>query len=148
MSITAKASEASAWRGYEYYINRKVLSWKQSGIDEFYGSVSGTEYEPYEVSIHIEHPEESVCSCPHAEGNRIVCKHKVALYFAVFPEKAAEYFEGLDDYEREEEERELDRYEEIVSYVNSLTKAELRYELIESYVEAERKSRNRRNRFY
>jgi len=137
VGMLALASNASAWRGYEYYVNKKVLSFKQVGIYEFEGFVSGSENEPYQVIIHAENPEKSLCNCPHAEGNRTVCKHKVALFFAVFPDEAVAYIEEIDDYDREVEEIELERYETIVSYVNGLSKAELKAELIAAYVKAE-----------
>lgn len=92
MSILSIASNASAWRGYEYY-----------------------------------------------KGKKIVCKHKIALFFTVFPKEADRYISEIEEYEREEEEREHERYDQIVKYVKSLSKEELRIALINALVDAEEK---------
>ena len=139
MSILSIASNASAWRGYEYFERKKVLSWKQTGEHEFEGEVAGSENEPYHVTIDTEHPKKSTCNCPHAEGKKIVCKHKIALFFTAFPKEADRYIAEIEAYEREEEEREQERYDQIVKYVKSLSKEELRIALINALVEAERK---------
>lgn len=141
MSILSIASNASAWRGYEYYEKRKVLSWKQTGEHEFEGEVAGSENVPYHVMIDTEHPKKSSCNCPHAEGKKIVCKHKVALFFTVFPKEAEGYIAEIEENEREEEEREQERYDQIVKYVKSLSKEELRTALINALVEAEDRDR-------
>jgi SWIM zinc finger. len=137
MSILSIASNASAWRGYEYYKGKRVLSWKQTGEHEFEGKVAGSEKEPYQVIIDTEHPKKSTCNCLHAEGKRILCKHKIALFFTVFPKEADRYIAEIEEYERDEEEREQERYNQIVKYVKSLSKEELRIALINALVEAE-----------
>jgi hypothetical protein len=71
MSILSVASNASAWRGYEYYEKKKVLFWKQTGV----------------------------------------CKHKVALFFTVFPKEADRYKAEIEEYANELlEAEERDRY--------------------------------------
>lgn len=137
MSILSIASNASAWRGYEYFERKKVLSWKQTGENEFQGEVAGSEKEPYHVVIDIEHPKKSTCNCPHAEGKKIICKHKIALFFTVFPKEADGYITEIEESEREEEEWEQERYDQIVKYVNSLSKEELRIALINALVDEE-----------
>lgn len=54
MSILSIASNASVWRGYEYYEGKRILSWKQTGEHGFEESkvfrlsVTITDYwEPY-----------------------------------------------------------------------------------------------------
>ena len=143
MSILSSASNASVWRGYEYYKGNRVLSWKQNGEHEFEGEVAGSENKPYHVMIDTQHPKKSTCNCPHAEGKKIVCKHKVALFFTVFTKAADEYIAEIEEYEREEEEREQERYNQIVKYVKSLSKEELRIELINALVDAEERDHNR-----
>lgn len=59
----------------------------------------------YNIHLDLNHPRKSTCNCPHAEGRRIICKHMVASYFAIFPEKAKEYIEEIKRYEKEKEER-------------------------------------------
>ncbi len=143
MSILSIASNASAWRGYECYEGKKVLSWKQTGEHEFEGEIVGSKKEPYHVMIDTEHPKKSTCNCPHAEGKRIVCKHKIALFFTIFPKEADEYIAEIEEYEREEEKQALDCYNQIVKYVRSLSKEELRIALINELVEAEERGRYR-----
>lgn len=141
MSILSIASNASAWRGYEYYEGKKVLSWEQTGEHEFEGEVAGSEKEPYHVMIDTEHPKKSTCNCPHAEGKKIVCKHKIALFFTAFPKEADRYMAEIEEYEKEEEKREQERYDQIVKYIKSLSKEELRVALTNALLEAEERDR-------
>lgn len=143
MSILSIASNASVWRGYEYYEGKRVLAWKQTGKHEFEGAVEGSDKEPCHVMIDTEHPKKSTCNCLHAEGKRIVCKHKIALFFTAFPKEADRYIAEIEEYEREEEEREQEHYDQIVKYVKSLSKEELRIALINALVEAEERDRYR-----
>lgn len=136
------ASGASLWRGYEYYEAGKVVSWVKTGETQYEGDVSGSSKEPYHVKIDIMHPRKhSSCNCPHADGKKITCKHQVALYFTLFPKEAKRYKEEVDKYEREEEQREQELYEDIVEYVNSLSPEELRAELINALIEAAERDR-------
>lgn len=130
MSILSCTSNASAWRGYEYYKRKKVLSWKQIGESQFEGFVKGSANKPYHVIIDVAHTRKSTCNCPFADGKRKICKHQMALFFTVFPNEAKKYIKTIEDYEQEEEQWEQERYAEIVEYVNSLSKAELRNALI------------------
>lgn len=137
------ASNASTWRGYEYYEEKKVLNWRQVGDNEFEGAVSGSDPEAYLVHIDVKHPKKSLWNCAHAEGDRKLCKHKIALFFTIFPEEAEAYLEEIEAYERNEEEREKVHYADIVKYVKSLSKEELRIALIEAIVDAEQRDRRR-----
>ena len=134
MSIRTMASGASAWRGYEYYTEKKVLSFTQTGEDEYAGEVSGTGPAPYQVKINTAHVRQSKCNCPHADGRRAICKHMVALFFAAFPDEA-------EQYEREEEARMEDHYAALQSYVKSLSKEELQEQLFEALAELEERGR-------
>ena len=143
MSFMSMASNASMWRGYEYYEEKKVLNWRQMGDYEFEGFVSGSDPEAYLVHIDVKHPKKSLCNCAHAEGNRKLCKHKIALFFTVFPKEAEAYLEEIEAYERDEEEREKAHYGEIVKYVKGLSKEELRIALIEAIVDGKPRDRRR-----
>ena len=55
----------------------------------------------------------------------------VALYFTAFPEEAERYIAAVEEYERGEEQRRRERYEELRKYVNSLSKRELQERLYE-----------------
>lgn len=144
MSIRTIASGASAWRGYEYYLDKKVLSLSQTGEDEYTGEVAGNGSAPYHVKINTAHVRQSKCNCPHADGRRVICKHMVALFFTAFPDEAEQYIEEVEEYEREEEARMEEQYAALQSYVKSLSKKELQDQLFEALVELEERGR----RFY
>lgn len=137
MSLLSIGSRASVWRGFEYYEEKKVLSWNQVSENAFEGEVAGSDHNIYQVKIDVTHPRNSKCNCPHAAGKRIICKHQIALFFTIFPEEAKSYIERIEALEGEEEAREQESYEVIVKYVNSLSKEALRRELINALVEAE-----------
>ena len=141
MSIRTLASGASAWRGYEYYEGKKVLSFSQTVEDEYTGQVAGSGSAPYQVKINTAHPRQSKCNCPHADGRRVICKHMVALFFAAFPEEAEQYMEEVEEYEREEEQRMENHYEALRSYVKSLSKKELQEQLFEALAELDERGR-------
>ncbi|MCI9627698.1 MAG: SWIM zinc finger family protein [Eggerthellaceae bacterium] len=82
MAFYSSASNNSTWRGADYYEKGKVKSSYKVGISCFEGEVEGSDDQIYSVYIDIDHPRKSTCSCPFAEGRRVVCKHMVALYFA------------------------------------------------------------------
>ena len=75
------ASFASIWRGYEYYKEGMVLTFEEQADGNVQGLVKGSEGNIYSTVIDPYHPRKSSCDCPHAEGKRKVCKHKIALYF-------------------------------------------------------------------
>ena len=130
MGLLEIASGNSFWRGYDYFKEGKVLS--KNKMDDFHycGTVAGSSDAPYEVAIDLQHPKKPTCNCPHAEGTRRVCKHKVALYFAFFPEEADKALKEAEEWEAEEEKRIQEEYKEIEKYVYSLSKQELRDELL------------------
>lgn len=143
MSIRTMASGKSAWRGYQYYKENKVLSLSQTGYDEYTGLVAGSGADSYQVTINTEHPRQSKCNCPHADGRRVVCKHMVALYFAAFPDEAKQYMKEVKEAEREEEKRQKEHLAEIRAYVKSLSKKELQDELFESLLQLDEIYRSR-----
>ena len=68
----------------------------------------------------------------------IICKHKTAVFFTVFPNEAKAYMREVEAYEKEEERRYEahlkymeEQYQEVKKYVNQLTIEELRERLIE-----------------
>lgn len=100
---------------------------------EFVGACSGSNGEEYEIYIDTEHPKRSTCTCPHAEGTRRCCKHKIALFFTAFPDEAEQYYNELVAYEEEEERYEEEMELKVDSYIESLKKDELKqivYELL------------------
>ena len=137
MGIVSSTSGTSLWRGYEYYKDKKVKSFVKLSNDEYEGIIAGSRTEPYQVKINISHIRQSKCNCPHADGKRIICKHMVALFFTAFPAEADKYIKQVEEYEREEAEREKEHYEEIKKYVYGLSKEELRQELINYIIQSE-----------
>lgn len=124
MSIETAANRKSAWRGYEYYSEDKVKSITKIDNTHYSGEVSGSGNTPYSVTIDLEHPKRSKCTCAFANGYK-VCKHMVALYFEVFPEKADEYIRKIEEAENEREEFFKELPERIEEYVRNLSKSEL-----------------------
>lgn len=135
MGLLDIASGNSFWRGYDYYTDKKVLSCRQIDHEHYEGTVKGSEGKKYQVFLDLEHPKKSTCTCPHAEGSRRVCKHKVALYFSIFPEEAEKALREAEEWEAETEKRQEEERQEIKQYVYSLTKAQLREELLWRMIE-------------
>lgn len=125
MSILTAASSKSAWRGYEYFMEDKVQFIKKLDGTHFVGAVTGSEAEPYSVTIDIEHPKRSTCDCPFANGLK-VCKHMVAIYFAAFPEEAIKFKSAIDRALEEVEQYREELTGRIDKYINKLNKAQLK----------------------
>lgn len=131
MGLIDVASGASVWRGYDYYKENRVklLFEKAPGI--FTATVKGMSPEPYIVEIDVAHPRKSKCNCPYAEGKMIVCKHKVAVYFAAFPKEAQKFYDEMITYQEEEEKLEEELYDKVCEYVCKMKKSELQQALLE-----------------
>lgn len=131
MSLLSCASEQSVWRGYHYYLDRKVKSVKRISSNQFQGIVSGSNGEKYDVFIDVEHPRKSSCTCPHATGKRIVCKHKIALFFTAFPLEATKYYKDVVEYAQEQEQLREEKENKIIDYISNLTKSQLQQALLQ-----------------
>lgn len=109
MGVLECASEASVWRGYHYYKERRVVYMEEIRAHVYAAAVQGTQKEPYAVKMDLDHPEESTCSCPYAMNMQVVCKHIVATYFAIFPEAAEALERAADeDYDVDDEDYDED----------------------------------------
>lgn len=131
MSILSLASGQSVSRGYEYYKDEKVLEVELYDKNQYRGTVAGSNGAEYDVLIDLEHPRKSQCTCPHAAGRRIVCKHMVALYFAVFPEEAQQYIDEVEAYWEEEAQHCEDAEQKLIAYVGRMKTAELQEALLQ-----------------
>ena len=131
MSFLSIASGASVWRGYEYFTEKKVRSLTKKSDTQFAAFVKGTGSAPYSVLIDIEHPRKSVCTCPHASGRRIICKHMVATYFTAFPEEAKRFYDEAVAYEEEEERRQEEREDKLIAFIGKCKKQELQQMLLQ-----------------
>ncbi|MBR2731824.1 MAG: SWIM zinc finger family protein [Clostridia bacterium] len=132
MGFLSFASAASVWRGYEYYKGGKVERCQETNDGHYEGQVSGSGEKKYQVKINLEHPRSSQCSCPHAAGKQIVCKHMAALYFYAFPEESEDYYRELIKAE-EKAEQEQERLENaVIEHVGKMKKAELQQALLQT----------------
>lgn len=132
MSILSLASAQSVYRGYEYYKAEKVIDLCPDGENRYRGTVSGSNGQVYQVAIDLEHPRRgSSCTCPHAAGRNIVCKHMVALYFFLFPEEARQYIDELEAYWAEEEQRCEEAEQALIRCVGQMKKKELQQALLQ-----------------
>lgn len=143
MSIFTKASGNSYWRGYHYFKENRVKDIKKISDDIFTATVIGSK--EYDVRIDLSHPLKSTCTCPFVEGNHKICKHMIALAFAVSKEdlKEAEeiekaYFEEQKDRETRYKELLVSKEKEIKEYVDSLSNDQLKEELYRRLLNLER----------
>ena len=97
------ASVRSAYDGYEYYTEGRVVSVEHKGGGVYSGVVRGSGDAAYDVTVNIKRPRSGSCTCPHAAGRRIICKHMAALYFAALPERAGQYITEVEENEAEAE---------------------------------------------
>ena len=135
MKFISLARYSSQMKGLDYYLSGAVKNLKQINEFEYTAIVDGSNNSKYQVYININKPRSSKCTCPFAEGNKVICKHMIATYFKVKPELAKQIEDELIAKE-EEEEREFNRkYNEIFEYVNSLTEEEAKNILIEYLLE-------------
>ena len=130
MSVLSLASGASAWRGYEYYHDKRVKSFTQTEGNTYDAEVLGSGGKVYHVHMDPEHPRRSTCDCPHAKGKRIQCKHLVAVYFTAFPKEAEHYYQDVVAYEEEEARRQEEEEDRVVKYIVKMRKEELQQALL------------------
>ena len=133
MGLIDLASSNSLWRGVDYYQSKNVKKIKKISEDEYNSIVSGTE--EYNVHIDINHPRKSTCTCPFADGRRVICKHMVATFFTIYPEEAERIIKEEQEYEEEEERLFEEHLEEVREYVNGLTEDEVRALLIDKLMD-------------
>lgn len=107
------------------------MHWKRLADLRFQAAVSGTQQTPYEVLIDLEHTRRSTCTCPHAAGRRVICKHMVATYFTIFPEEAENYYAEVQKAEEEWERHQEELANKLAQYVHGLKKQEAQRLLLE-----------------
>ena len=135
MGMLDICSYNSYGRGLEYYESKRVKILRRLNEFVYDAQVEGSEV--YDVHLDVNHPRKSTCTCPHAAGKKVICKHKVAVYFSVFPNEAQDAIDDRNRYykEQEEREKEYDRKvkeerKRITEYVKSLSNKEVRERLI------------------
>lgn len=142
MGLIELASGNSVWRGMDYYNAKKTKSVEKTGSSTYDGTVQGEQL--YHVHIDKEHPRKSTCTCPFAEGRRVICKHMIALYYTAEPKAADDFLKQVEEWEKENEAEEQRHYEELKAYVYSLSKEELRRLYLDALIAEE----ERRNRYW
>lgn len=139
MKFLNLASNSSLWRGIDYHHKNRVLSCSMLDDVHIDGEVKGSEDHIYQVHIDIDHPRKSICNCPFADGRRVICKHMIALYLHVFPEKEQQWMDYIEEenikYEENLKLRFNQRKADIVKSVKKLSKQELQEKLIERMIE-------------
>lgn len=135
MGMKEICSNNSYWRGLDYFENNRVKSINKINEYEYEAEVEGTKN--YHVHLNLNHPRKSTCTCPHAAGKSTICKHKMAVYFSIFPDEAQEAIDERNDYydDLEEREREYDRKVEEIrkmykELVDDLSEEEVRIRLV------------------
>ena len=129
MSFISSASGDSQWRGYKYWEGKKVTSYQCVSDHEAEGVVKGSK--EYHVKIDTEHPRKSACDCPFAHGRRVICKHMVALYFTVYPNKAEEYHREVEAAQEVWENEQEVIEQKLIDYISKMGKEKLRDTLLE-----------------
>lgn len=124
MSLLTASSEQSRWRGYEYFKAKKVSDIQKDGNARYSAFVSGSGNTVYSVTIDLDHVRQSACTCPHAAGRRVICKHMIAAFFTIFPEEAAKYYKDVLQAEEDWENYQDELAKKLYKYVQNLKKAE------------------------
>ena len=128
MSLIDLASSQSAWRGYEYCLEKRVKKYKKINDYCYQGVIEGANQ--YNVYIDINHPRNSKCDCPFAMDRRVVCKHMICLYFEVFPNEKKKYYDEIIEAEAEQEKYNALLCERVEKYIMKMNKNELQKELL------------------
>lgn len=131
MSLLSSSSMESRWRGYEYFKGKKVSKLQHLDGARFQASVAGSGKDPYTAVIDLEHVRQSSCTCPHAAGRRVICKHMVATLFAAFPEEAEIYYAKVQKAEEAWENYQEELAGQLVKYVRGLKRKDAQDRLLE-----------------
>ena len=141
MGFKDSASFWSKINGYDYYEMGYVLEVKKINDHEYHAKVKGSKDNIYDVVLDPYHPKKSSCTCPRAKDKLVVCKHKIAVYYSIFPEEALEIKKEREEREAYQEkleqeymERHHKRVLETTKYVDSLTIEEMRNIIINQRV--------------
>lgn len=135
MAFYSSASNNSKWRGVNYFENHKVRFSREEGNGIYYGEVEGSDSRVYSVRIDTEHPKRSTCTCPFANGRKVVCKHMVALYFESVPGSIDSFYADMKElearFELEEQRWREETLANITKQVKSMSAKEAKDRLID-----------------
>lgn len=130
MSVISLASSSSCWRGLDYYKEKKITNLNKINDTEFTSTALGSSN--YNVYLDVSHPRRSTCTCPLANGRRIICKHIVATYFTAFPKEAKNFEKEQEEIQIEYDEYQQELYNKVQKHIKTMSKQELIAEL--SYI--------------
>lgn len=130
MNLLDAADQGSIWRGLDYYLEKRVLSYYVMDKDHIRGKVAGSQSLPYEVALNLNDVHTSLCNCPYAKDKEIICKHKIALYFTLYPEIADGYLADANKIADEHDRKHRERILRIVNIVDRLSTSEMKTVLI------------------
>ena len=137
MSYIDSAAYWSKVNGFDYYENGRVISIEKISDDEYHAKVKGSKDNIYNIVYYPDFPKKSTCDCPRANGKKVVCKHKVAVFYALNPQEAEivkkereEIISIQEELERQFEERHRERLKNATEYVESLTFEQMKSLLI------------------
>ena len=130
MKLYLFAGDITAWRGFKYYEQKKVLSCSKKADGVYEGLVSGNGREPYQVYIDAYSRNSCTCTCPFASSRNRICKHMIALSFEAEPQDAEMYFNERAKPMLEREFRREEEEQALMEYVAGLDKLEIQRLLI------------------
>jgi uncharacterized Zn finger protein len=137
VTFYSSASNASLWRGIDYYKQGRVKSFGKNADGFIIGRVAGSDDNEYDVCIDISHPKRSTCNCPFANGRYVVCKHMIALYFTSTPGSYEKFEKDMDclevQYELEEEKWRKETLKHIKEHVKGMSAKQVREKLVDIY---------------
>ena len=148
MDVLTNAKEIIIDRGYRIYNDGGVLNTKMINDHVYEGEVKGSNG-IYQVSIDTLHIRKASCTCPYAQ-DRHVCKHMVALSFAIEPQLIDDFKPRNSGYNfmfRNEQHRRNSHYvrplffdDALDTFLNELSEEEIRKLLKKELLKNERET--------
>lgn len=137
MSIVSDAPKKIVWRGIEYYKQNKVIDINEDEKGCYSAKVIGSGKNTYSIFINLKHPKKSTCSCPFTKDNDVICKHMVAVYFAVKPKEIKLFEEDERRYIEDKDYRREKDKEKLMVFARKMSKEELVEALAECWLQLE-----------
>lgn len=138
MGFIDGAAYWSKINGFDYYKNGNVINVVKVNDCEYHAKVKGSGNNIYDVVFIPDHPRKTTCTCPRAFGKSSICKHKIAVYYALNPSEADKIQKQREIEELEQQKLEKEfmlrhkkRVKEATKYVESLSFEEMKRILID-----------------
>ena len=122
-------------RGYEYYKKDMVI--QSNFIDNFNyeGKVKGSGNTVYDVTINLQKPRLSTCTCAYAKDNQKICKHMMALYFSFDKDAVKEFEKELYYIEEKKLFRDAKKNKLVTRYINKISVGKLKQIVYDTLME-------------